>query len=543
MLNSFYHTCKGHGSDYAIAAGLCGRMHYDPKLPFSITPESRDTKNGEKLSEQCKLKGCEDTLEVNFNWNKDSNPLIHNNSIRFHFYTQKKTGVNPAYVLTARSWGGGNVQITKLESGRKYFMARYKNGKTDLWKEVSFSGLNEKKEDLEACNEESTECGTTTNQYLSSGNLINEDKKFLSGKDDIEIRLGSDIYVINSIFPSSLSEVDLLSYRDDQKQVPIFIQEAPSYEDSSPDTEVDKPICPSFLTLNDFLDRSEKDDLWKFAVNYERWIRYIDGKTVTQDWIRNVMKEYLRISLGSVEQGLSHDSKSFTDYHYQWGLEEKSNAEVYDRWNQDITLRAKVYAMAVNEANAKMSAPVLAAPTCGSCGVIPGVLAALRDYFLQTSLNQANIDEKSINGLLVAALVGLVINNEVPTAGGEAGCQAELGTAAAMAAAMITFMLGGGVEASIHATALVLKNSLGLVCDPVMGGVEFPCIKRAGLKAAEAVQAGFSALHGVRSEVSPWDLVGAMKEISTKMDKIYKETGIGGCGASCISRDCVLRIK
>jgi len=147
-----------------------------------------------------------------------------------------------------------------------------------------------------------------------------------------------------------------------------------------------------------------------------------------------------------------------------------------------------------------------------------------------------NVEDKAVKGLLTASIIGLVINNLVPTAGATAGCQAELGTASAMAASMAAYMLGGDTDSIIHAAALALKNSLGLVCDPLNGKVEVPCIKRSGLKAVEAIQSAFSAVHGVTSDISPWDVVRAMKEIGEHMDIIYKETSRGGLALTRVSR-------
>ena len=169
---------------------------------------------------------------------------------------------------------------------------------------------------------------------------------------------------------------------------------------------------------------------------------------------------------------------------------------------------------------------IVAAPTGGACGIIPGVLAALDESYA------FSLDEK-IDALLCAALIGLVINTELPISGAAKGCQAETGVGAAMAAQL----LGGTSADCIHAAALALKNSLGIVCDPVAGRVSTPCIKRNAFKAGEAIIAAWMAIHSVRSFISPAAVVGAASTIGEEMHEKYKETSLGGLALTPEARD------
>jgi len=499
MINSFSFTGKGHGSDYAIAAGLLGKMQYDPALSESLKAKTRMKKGKEELSQNCAIN--DNPVTVKFDWRQESHPEIHNNSIRFHFYKNEEQKPEGDYILTARSWGGGNVQITSLKENTNYFKIKG----SDI--EVKFSGLEGEKYEDDA---------------------INKDRNLLSGKEGIELVLNSKQFTIQSIYPSSIDEIDSNPSKDQ------FIQEKPSNGDK--ETLESSPQRPDFLTWDDLLDIKGKKELWEIAIDYERWARYGDKekKTIKRDWTWKILRKYREIMLKAIDAGLDSNKKTHTDYSYAYATKELVGACLCSRWKDKIITRAKVYAIAVNEVNAKMNAPIVAAPTAGSCGVIPGVLKAMEEYLKEKDV------ENSLKGLLVAALVGLVINNLVPTAGATAGCQAEMGTAAAMAAAMIAYMLGGSTEAIIHAAALALKNSLGLVCDPLNGKVEVPCIKRAGLKAIEAIGAALSSCAGVRSGVYPWDVVGAMKQIGDDMDAIYKETSKGGLALTRAPRERVI---
>ena len=185
-------------------------------------------------------------------------------------------------------------------------------------------------------------------------------------------------------------------------------------------------------------------------------------------------------------------------------------------------------AVSVAEVSAGMGR-IVACPTAGSCGIVPGALYAAHRYMVKN-------DEPIVRALFTAAGFGMIIDEMACIAGAEGGCQAECGTAAAMAAAALTELAGGTPEAVAHAAALALKNLLGLACDPVAGLVEVPCIKRNGFIAVHSLTAADMALAGVRSVIPPDEVVMAMKEIGDQLPIALKETAAGGLAATPTGR-------
>lgn len=177
-------------------------------------------------------------------------------------------------------------------------------------------------------------------------------------------------------------------------------------------------------------------------------------------------------------------------------------------------------ALKMGESNACMKR-IVAAPTAGSCGVIPAVFLAYEE-------TQHIIEERMVKALLVAAGIGKLIAENASIAGAAGGCQAEIGSASAMAAAGIAFLQGGDNEAQVQAAALALKNMLGLACDPVCGLVEVPCIKRNVAGAVNAISATQLALAGIRSVIPPDEVIATMDRIGRDMPENLKETGKGG---------------
>jgi L-serine dehydratase len=185
---------------------------------------------------------------------------------------------------------------------------------------------------------------------------------------------------------------------------------------------------------------------------------------------------------------------------------------------------ALTYALAVNEVNA-CGGKIVAFPTAGSCGIVPGVLWAYRDA------RRPDLDADSPalqDAFAVASAAGMVMASRVNLAGASAGCQAECGAAAAMAASGLMWLLGKSPEDCLDAAALSLKNCLGLACDPVAGLVEVPCVKRNAFMAANALAAVTLAEAGIRSAIPFDEVVGAMKAIGDSMPAALRESAQGG---------------
>lgn len=182
--------------------------------------------------------------------------------------------------------------------------------------------------------------------------------------------------------------------------------------------------------------------------------------------------------------------------------------------------RAMARAIAVSEYNAAMG-KVVAAPTAGSCGILPGTIVSM--------LEEDLCDERAaVMALFTAGAIGMVIAQQASIAGAQGGCQAECGSASAMAAAALVELCGGTPAQSAHACAMAIKNQLGLVCDPVAGLVEIPCIKRNVSGIAIAFTAAEMALAGIESKIPPDECIQAMRAVGDSMPCALKETAQGG---------------
>ena len=275
-----------------------------------------------------------------------------------------------------------------------------------------------------------------------------------------------------------------------------------------------------YSSIADILEQCEtsKKEFWEIVMETD-----MESRDVSWDESRRQMKGMLDAMKGA-DRAYEGDRKSAS------GLSGGDGRliEQYNRTGKNLcgNFLGKVMERAVKmgESNACMKR-IVAAPTAGSCGVIPAVLLSYGEY--------GNVsEEKLVNALYVAAGIGKVIGENASIAGASGGCQAEIGTASAMAAGALAYLQGGDNEAIANAMALALKNMLGLACDPVGGLVEVPCVKRNSHGAVNAVTSAQMALAGVRSAISPDDVIDSMRRIGNEMPASLKETGKGGLATS-----------
>jgi L-serine dehydratase len=233
----------------------------------------------------------------------------------------------------------------------------------------------------------------------------------------------------------------------------------------------------------------------------------------------DVMREALNRGLNEPQQsldGLIHGGAAAV---LQWG--EKSGGLLGKEFNRIIAS-----ALAVAEVNA-CRGRVVAAPTAGSCGVLPAVIIT---YVERDGLAR----ERLVDAFLTAGGIGLAIQEQATLSGAEGGCQAEVGSASAMAAGALVEIAGGKPNQVGHAVAFALKNLLGLICDPVLGRVEVPCVKRNALGAANAVASAEMALAGLESIFPVDDVIHIMGEVGRKLPTEFRETARGGLASlSC----------
>lgn len=240
----------------------------------------------------------------------------------------------------------------------------------------------------------------------------------------------------------------------------------------------------------------------------------------TPEQVYRTMEESLGVMRQSVIDGIYPDLRSASGL--TGGAAFKMKCMVDDGKNLCGHLfgSAMVKALAVSEWNACMG-KIVAAPTAGSCGILPAaILTMLEEHGLS--------EDVAVRALFTASAIGMVIAQNASISGAEGGCQAECGSASAMAAAALVEMAGGTPKQVSHGCAIALKNILGLVCDPVAGLVEIPCIKRNAMGTANAFVAAELALAGIESAIPADEVIAAMKRVGDLMPVSLKETAEGG---------------
>lgn len=283
---------------------------------------------------------------------------------------------------------------------------------------------------------------------------------------------------------------------------------------------------PLFRTVEEMLGRVSRSGLRLPQIIEE----YEEGRSsLDREGIREKLRHVWAVMEESARKGVSGENEMIG------GLMPGDDAKrLLDACRNGRTLSGTVLPLAIAralgamEVNASMGR-VCAAPTAGSCGVLPGVLSAVAET-LQT------VEEDLVDGLLVAGAYGALIAARAPVSGALGGCQSEIGVASAMAASALVQIGGGSAEQTAQAAALALKNLLGLICDPVAGPVEVPCIKRNAVGVANAFAAADMALAGIRSVIPPDEVVDALRNVQTHLPVELRGTTLGGLGSTETAR-------
>ena len=269
-------------------------------------------------------------------------------------------------------------------------------------------------------------------------------------------------------------------------------------------------------TFADFLrDAAKYDTLGKAALHWQAKQESCDESVLIE-----LMHERLGVMRDSAKAGLSPTLRSVSGM-VGGQAAKMAVPEQIDRFG--LLGKAGAYAMSIAEYNACMG-KIVAAPTAGSCGILPGALLAVQEH-------DGFTDEDLVMALFAAAGVGRIIAMQATISGAEGGCQAECGAAAGMAAAALVQLYGGTPEMCAHACAFSLMNMLGLVCDPVHGLVEVPCVYRNVGGVSQALSAAQMALAGVKSPIPCDEVILAMKDVGDALPASLRETGEGGCAA------------
>lgn len=244
--------------------------------------------------------------------------------------------------------------------------------------------------------------------------------------------------------------------------------------------------------------------------------------------LRETMAKALQVMRESAEAGLKPDVKSMSGMTGGQAFQLIGRVQSGNSAAGNLVGEAMAVALGVAELNAAMGR-IVAAPTAGACGILPGILLTYGK-----ALNA--LDDALVDALFTAAGVGGVIAARASISGAQAGCQAECGAASAMAAAALVQLYGGSAQAAASAVSFALMNVMGLVCDPVKGLVEVPCVYRNVLGVVNAVSAADMALAGIRSMLPADEVIDAMGRVGRQMPASLRETGEGGCAACPAAR-------
>ncbi len=259
------------------------------------------------------------------------------------------------------------------------------------------------------------------------------------------------------------------------------------------------------------------------------------SSNVSEDALDARMMEYLQIMREAAQDGMREDLRSLSG---MVGGMAPMYAQAVEKGvtpGGSLIGRAASMALAVAECNACMGR-IVAAPTAGACGILPGVLLAIQQ-------ERGFSDEEVARVMFTAAAVGQVIANRASISGAEGGCQAECGSATAMAAAALVELMGGTPEQAANAVCFALMSLMGLVCDPVGGLVEVPCVYRNATGASVAIVSADMAIANVRCPIPADEMIDAMGKVGKLMPASLRETGEGGCAACPSVADCVKKLS
>ena len=255
--------------------------------------------------------------------------------------------------------------------------------------------------------------------------------------------------------------------------------------------------------------------IWEYTIMSE-----VEEGEFSREEVIERMRKNLKIMQASAEYGLVNETRSVSGLIGGDAIKLNKYASSGNTLTGEFMVKAMARAVSCSEVNAAMG-KIVAAPTAGSCGILPAAIITAGEKLNKT-------EDELINALFTASGIGIIIAKNATLAGAEGGCQAECGSAAAMGAAAVVEMMGGTPAMALHAAAIVIKNILGLVCDPIAGLVEVPCAKRNMSGAVSALTTADLAMSGVTSRIPFDDTVSAMYEIGKQLPCELRETAMGG---------------
>lgn len=327
-----------------------------------------------------------------------------------------------------------------------------------------------------------------------------------------------------------------------------------------------------FGSIKEILDKCESDgrEFWRVILEDDMLDRNVDENESAQK-----MRE-LWDAMYQAAKGYDGSIKSASGLSGGDGKKMEEYIKTHECLCGDFMGKVITEALKMGESNACMKR-IVAAPTAGACGVMPAILVPYYERMILQNINvednaknnittdygdnksnnittdnaeqkdkdtkaKKEADEKIIKALYVAAGIGEVIARRASISGARGGCQAEIGSASAMAAGALTYLQGGNEQQIADSVAMALKNLLGLVCDPVAGLVEVPCVKRNVVGAVNAVSSSQMASAGIKSRIPVDEVIDAMAYVGDKMDESLKETGVGGLAGTVSGKEIAGRV-
>lgn len=327
-----------------------------------------------------------------------------------------------------------------------------------------------------------------------------------------------------------------------------------------------------FGSIKEILDKCESDgrEFWRVILEDDMSDRNVDENESAQK-----MRE-LWDAMYQAAKGYDGSIKSASGLSGGDGKKMEEYIKTHECLCGEFMGKVITEALKMGESNACMKS-IVAAPTAGACGVMPAILVPYYERMILQNINvednaknnittdygdnksnnittdnaeqkdkdtkaKKEADEKIIKALYVAAGIGEVIARRASISGARGGCQAEIGSASAMAAGALTYLQGGNEQQIADSVAMALKNLLGLVCDPVAGLVEVPCVKRNVVGAVNAVSSSQMASAGIKSRIPVDEVIDAMAYVGDKMDESLKETGVGGLAGTVSGKEIAGRV-
>lgn len=261
--------------------------------------------------------------------------------------------------------------------------------------------------------------------------------------------------------------------------------------------------------------KQENCSIWEYSLKYE-----VKNSNLPEEQVFEIMRKSLHVMESSASEALEHEVKSTSGLIGGDAIKLNKYAESNNTLTGGFITKAMARALSCSEVNASMGR-IVACPTAGSCGIVPAVVISAGEKLKKS-------EDDLVKALFTASGIGMLIATNATVAGAEGGCQAECGAASAMASAAVVEMMGGTVEQALDAAAIVIKNILGLVCDPVAGLVEIPCAKRNVAGTVSALTTADLVMSGVKSKIPFDDALLAMYKVGKQLPPELRETAEGG---------------